>query len=69
MGKVLILVGFLLVIIGALLHFTTFNFHWFGRLPGDIRVENQNYSVFIPLTSMLLISVVGSFILWIIRRF
>lgn len=46
---------------------------WFGRLPGDIRIEGENARVFIPLASMLLLSVVLTLglniALRILRRF
>lgn len=42
---------------------------WFGRLPGDIRIRNEHTRAFIPITSMLLISVVLSIILAVVRRF
>jgi hypothetical protein len=32
-------------------------FGWFGNLPGDIRIESENTSVFIPITSMIVVSV------------
>jgi hypothetical protein len=41
---------------------------WFGRLPGDIRVTSGNTKVFVPITSMLLLSVVLSVVGVIIRR-
>lgn len=50
-GAALILIG-LIVWAGGL--------SWFGRLPGDIRIERDNIRVFLPLASMLLISVVLS---------
>jgi hypothetical protein len=50
----------LLVWVGAL--------SWFGRLPGDIRVERPNASFFFPITSMVLLSIVLSVVLAIIRR-
>jgi len=42
---------------------------WFGRLPGDIRIERENVHVFFPITSMILISIVLSLILNLVRRF
>jgi uncharacterized protein HemY len=33
-------------------------FSWFGNLPGDIRIEGDNTRVFIPITSMIIVSVV-----------
>jgi len=68
MGKILILIGIIIVIIGLLMHFTSFNFNWFGRLPGDIRIEKPGFSLYIPWVSMLLLSVVFTLILWVIRK-
>ncbi|HEU4628808.1 MAG TPA: DUF2905 domain-containing protein [Gemmatimonadaceae bacterium] len=59
LGGVLILVG-LLVWSGAL--------SWFGRLPGDIRIERPGLRVYVPITSMLLLSIVLSIVLAIVRR-
>ncbi|SHJ58599.1 Protein of unknown function [Hymenobacter daecheongensis DSM 21074] len=41
---------------------------WFGRLPGDIRIERPGFRLYAPLVSMLLLSVVLSLILWLVRR-
>jgi hypothetical protein len=59
-GLVLALVG-LLVWLGALT--------WFGRLPGDIRIERENTRVYIPIVSMLLLSVLLSLVAALFRRF
>lgn len=40
----------------------------FGRLPGDIVVERENFRFYLPLTSMLLVSALISLVLWLIRR-
>ena len=40
-------------------------FAWFGRLPGDIRVERPHVQVYVPVTSMLLLSLAVSAVLWI----
>jgi hypothetical protein len=60
LGVGLVIVG-LLVWSGAL--------SWFGRLPGDIRIERESAHVYIPLVSMLLVSVVLSLLMYVIRRF
>ena len=44
-------------------------FAWFGRLPGDIRIETDNTRVLIPITSMLIVSVAASLLLSLLRRF
>lgn len=40
---------------------------WFGRLPGDIRIERGNVRIYIPVVSMLLISVAASILLSALR--
>jgi hypothetical protein len=44
-------------------------FAWFGHLPGDIRIERGNTQVFIPITSMVVVSIVLSVVVHIVRRF
>lgn len=57
-GKLLIGAGVALVIIGLILSYAPGLLKWFGRLPGDIRIESNSGYIFIPITSMILISVV-----------
>lgn len=40
----------------------------FGRLPGDIYIDKPNFKLFFPITSMLILSAVISFILWLFRK-
>lgn len=58
MAKLLIVAGLALVIIGALLHWFPNLFAWFGRLPGDIRVERESGGFYFPVVSMLIISII-----------
>ncbi len=67
-GKILMFAGILLIAVGLLLYFIPTIFRWFGHLPGDIRIKNENFSLFVPITSMLIISFAISFLLWIIRK-
>ena len=66
-GLLIILAAVVLAIVGVLVW--TGALSWFGRLPGDIRIEGERTRVFIPITSMLLVSVVLSVVLALIRRF
>lgn len=68
MGRWLIAAGFVLVALGALLHFAPWTLHWFGRLPGDIRIETGRNRIFIPITSMLLVSAALTLLLNLWRR-
>jgi H+/Cl- antiporter ClcA len=62
-GKYLIIIGLFIVVIGVILYFLGDKMNWFGRLPGDIRVEKENFKVFIPLTTMILLSILITLIL------
>jgi len=64
----LIVIGALLVVVGIALRYLPWLFSWFGNLPGDIRRETGNTSIFIPITSMLVVSVVGTLILNLVSR-
>ena len=69
-GKLLVLIGLLLATFGAFLWLGGSSlFSWFGRLPGDIRIERPGFRFYAPLMSMLLVSVVLSGLLWLWRRF
>jgi hypothetical protein len=61
-GKLLLLVGIVLVVAGALLSYAPGLFGWFGHLPGDIRIEKENGTIIIPITSMVIVSIVLSVI-------
>ena len=66
MQKFLIGAGLLLLLAGLL-------WPWlgkfpFGRLPGDILLEKENLKVYIPITTMILISALVSLLLWIFRK-
>jgi hypothetical protein len=60
--------GAVIVLIGALLQFAPQTLSWFGRLPGDIRIENGNTRVFIPITSMVIVSIVLTILFNVFRR-
>ncbi len=72
MAKALIVFGLVLVGIGALWLVFPKALSWFGHLPGDLRLERGSSRVFIPITSMLLASVVLSLVLngvaWLLRE-
>lgn len=69
LGKYLVIIGLILVALGLLFWGAGNRLNWFGHLPGDIRVERPNFKFYAPLTSMLLVSLFLSLLLWLIRRF
>ena len=67
LGKLLIVVGGLLVCVGVLFLFGG-KLSWFGRLPGDIVVQRGNFTFYFPLATGILVSVVLSLLFALLRR-
>jgi len=67
LGLLLVGLGALLAVAGFLIYWGGFS--WFGRLPGDIRYESESTRVFVPITSMILISILLTVLLSLARRF
>lgn len=66
LGKLLIVLGLIVVIAGFILYSGNGNiFSWIGNLPGDIRIKGENYSIYIPITTMILFSLVLTCIFWL----
>ena len=68
MGKLIIYAGITLVVIGVLVNYSPGIFKWFGRLPGDIHIKLENGTVLIPVTSMIIISILLTIILNVFFR-
>jgi uncharacterized membrane protein len=68
-GRTLIVIGIILVIAGVIIYFAGNKLGWLGHLPGDINIVKENVRIFIPVTTMILISAVLSLILYLIRKF
>lgn len=67
-GKIIIVAGILLVIAGIIIYFFQGYFRWLGRLPGDIRMEKENFRFFFPVTSMIIVSIVVTILVNILKR-
>lgn len=68
-GKYLIVIGLLVVLVGVIVYFLSDKLHWLGRLPGDIRVEKENFRFYFPITTMLLLSGLLNLLIWLFRKF
>lgn len=68
-GKWLYYAGAVLIVAGALLTYFPGLVSWFGKLPGDIKIQNERWSVFIPLTSMLIVSVLLTLCARLLERY
>jgi hypothetical protein len=67
LGKMLLLAGAILLVIGALLTWAG-KIPWLGRLPGDIYVERENFRFYFPFATSIVLSVFLTLLLWILRR-
>ena len=66
LGQLVITVGLIFVVLGLM---TTRGWlGWFGHLPGDVRIERESVRVYVPIVSMLLISILLSVLSYVFRR-
>ncbi len=63
MAKLFIIIGLISLTLGLVLQFAPGMLNWFGHLPGDINIQNKNNTLFIPITSMLVVSIVLSLLI------
>ena len=68
-GKYIIIIGAGVILIGIIIYFFHDKLHWIGHLPGDIRIEKENFRFYFPITTMILLSLLITIIVRIIRRF
>jgi hypothetical protein len=69
LARILIFTGLALLLIGGLVYVAARTGLPLGRLPGDIRIERDNFSCFFPIVTMILLSVVLTIVLNIVVRF
>jgi hypothetical protein len=68
-GKWIVVAGVAVTIIGVVIYFLHDKLNWIGRLPGDIRVERENFRFYFPITTMILFSALLTAVVNIVRRF
>jgi len=68
LARILIFTGLALLLIGGLVYVAARTGLPLGRLPGDIRIERDNFSCFFPIVTMILLSVVLTIALNVIVR-
>lgn len=67
-GKYIIAFGVFIVVVGLVIYFFHDKLYWFGRLPGDVRIERENFRFYFPMTTMILISLLITLIINILKR-
>jgi hypothetical protein len=68
-GKWIIVAGVIIVVAGIIIYFFHDKLNWLGKLPGDIRVEKENFRFYFPITTMIIISIVFTVLINIIKKF
>jgi hypothetical protein len=69
LGKMLVSFGALAIVIGLVLWLAADKLSWFGRLPGDIRLERPGFQLYAPLMTSLLLSVGLTLAFWLFNKF
>jgi len=68
-GKWIIIAGIIIVIVGVLIYFFHDKLNWFGKLPGDIHIERDNFRFYFSVVTMIIISVVLTILINIFKKF
>jgi len=69
MGKLLILLGVVFLVAGFVLSYAShLSFYKLGRLPGDLFYKKGNFSIYFPITTSILLSLVLTFVFWLFSR-
>jgi len=66
-GKFLIIAGIIIVIVGILVYLSP-KIPYLGKLPGDIRIEKENFRFYFPLTTSIILSILLTLILNLFLR-
>jgi len=67
-AKYIIVAGVIIIIAGIILYFFPNAFKWFGRLPGDIRIEKGNSGFYFPIVTMIVISIIATLLFNVMRK-
>jgi len=68
-GKWIIIAGIIIIVIGITIYFFHDKLNWLGKLPGDIRVEKENFRFYFPITTMIILSVLVTLLINIFKKF
>jgi uncharacterized protein HemY len=68
MGKILIIVGIIVLLAGIFIQYVE-RIPFLGKLPGDIAIERPNFKFYFPITTSILVSILISLILFLINKF
>jgi len=67
-AKYLMIAGAMIFLVGVIWFFFGNKLHWIGRLPGDIRIERENFRFYFPITTMILLSIIVTIVINLVRK-
>ena len=67
-GKYILVAGLLIVAAGIVIYFFHDHLKWIGKLPGDIRIEKENFRFYFPISTMIIFSFILTIIIAIIKK-
>ena len=68
LGRLLVIIGLAITFVGIIILIAVRFFPWLGNLPGDFRLEGENYRIYFPFATMVLVSILGTILLNVIIR-
>lgn len=68
MGRMIVTAGIILLVLGLTIQYAPWLVNWFGKLPGDIRIDHERTKVYVPITSMILISLALTLLINLFRK-
>jgi uncharacterized protein HemY len=66
-SNLIIIIGVIIIVIGILIRFTSI-LKYLGKLPGDIRIEKENFRFYFPITTLIIISIIINLIIRVFKK-
>jgi hypothetical protein len=67
LGKMFLLIGLVLSLIGGIILLSG-KLPWLGRLPGDFLIQRKNFTLYVPLATSILVSILLTFVFSLLGR-
>ncbi len=69
LGKYIVAAGIIIAIISIVVYFVSGKLQWLGKLPGDIRIEKENFKFYFPITTLIIFSILLNIIIRLFKNF
>ena len=67
LGRTIIIIGCLIIVIGIIIYFFD-KIPFLGKLPGDLVIKRENFTIYIPITTCIIFSILFSLILYLLDK-